>query len=354
LDPYIIVVAAIVGLSLLIFIHELGHFLVAKYVGVGVERFSIGFGPRIAGKAYGETEYRISAIPLGGYVKLVGDNPEDPEALAPNSFSAQPIFARFLIVLAGPVFNIFMAVFIYSIIYMSGVPRVPAIVGDVLPESPAMMAGLAQGDKILSIDGKPVELWHDLKELVSKSAGKELTMVVERADAKITLLVVPELAKDKNIFGEAIQEGRVGIRASDVRIYKAYPPHVSLWKGTVRTVDLTKLTILSVVKLIKGTVPAKTIGGPIMIVQMTGEQAKAGFFSYVSFIALISINLAILNLLPIPILDGGHILFLATELVMGRPLSVKWREVAQQVGLVLIFTLILFAFLNDITRIVAR
>ncbi len=247
-----------------------------------------------------------------------------------------------------------MAIFIYSIIYMSGVPRVPAVVGDVLPESPAMMAGLAQGDRILSIDGQPIELWHDLKEVVSKSAGKELTMVVDRAGVKINLLIVPELAKDKNIFGEAIEEGRVGIRASDARVYKAYPPHVSLWKGTVRTGDLTRLTVLSVIKLIKGTVPAKTIGGPIMIVQMTGEQAKAGFFSYVSFIALISINLAILNLLPIPILDGGHILFLATELVMGRPLSLKWREVAQQVGLVLIFTLILFAFLNDITRIVAR
>jgi regulator of sigma E protease len=237
---------------------------------------------------------------------------------------------------------------------MTGVPRVPAVVGGVLPESPAMMAGLAQGDRILTINGKPVELWHDLKKVVSKSAGEELTVVVDRGGAEIRLLVVPELAKDKNIFGEAIEEGRVGIRASDTRIFKSYPPHISLWKGTVRTADLTSLTILSVVKLIKGTVPAKTIGGPIMIVQMTGEQAKAGFFSYVSFIALISINLAILNLLPIPILDGGHILFLATEAVMGRPLSVKWREVAQQVGLVLIFTLILFAFLNDITRIVTR
>lgn len=353
MDPYIII-AAIVGLSVLIFFHELGHFLVAKYSGVGVERFSIGFGPRIIGKTFGETEYRISAVPLGGYVKLVGDNPEDEMSQAPNSFSAQGIFVRFLIVVAGPAFNILMAIMIYSVIYMVGVPRVPAVVGDVLPESPAMMAGLAQGDRIVSIDGEPVELWHDLKELVSKSAGKELSMVVERGSSKITLLVVPELAEDKNIFGEPVQEGRVGIRASDARVYKSYPPHVSLWKGVVRTADLTQLTIVSVVKLIKGSVPAKTIGGPIMIVQMTGEQAKAGFFSYVSFIALISINLAILNLLPIPILDGGHILFLLTEMVMGRPLSVKWREVAQQVGLVLIFTLILFAFLNDITRIVAR
>lgn len=353
MDPYIIV-AAIIGLSVLIFIHEFGHFIVAKYSGVGVERFSIGFGPRIVGKTYGETEYRISAVPLGGYVKLVGDNPEDIQATAPNSFSNQSLLVRFLIVIAGPAFNVLMAILIYSVIYMTGVPRVPAVVGDVLPESPAMMAGLAQGDRIVSINGKPVELWHDLKEIVSKSAGEELTVVVERADTDIRLLVVPELAKDKNIFGEAIEEGRVGIRASDARVFKSYMPHVALWKGTVRTADLTRLTILSVIKLVKGTVPAKTIGGPIMIVQMTGEQAKAGFFSYVSFIALISVNLAILNLLPIPILDGGHILFLATEAVMGRPLSVKWREVAQQVGLVLIFTLILFAFLNDITRIVTR
>lgn len=353
MDPYIII-AAIIGLSLLIFIHEFGHFVVAKYAGVGVERFSIGFGPRIIGKTYRETEYRISAVPLGGYVKLVGDNPDDPDSKEPNSFTAQSIWKRFLIVCAGPAFNVFMAVFIYSLIYMVGVPRIPAVVGDVLPESPAMMAGLAQGDRILTINGQSVELWQDLKKLVAKSAGQELTLLVERGSKQIKLIVVPEMAKDKNIFGESIQEGRVGIRASDARVYKAYPPHEALWKGMVRTVDLTSLTVLSVVKLVTGTVPAKSIGGPIMIVQMTGEQARAGFFSYVSFIALISINLAILNLLPIPILDGGHILFLATELVMGRPLSVKWREIAQQVGLVLIFTLILFAFLNDITRIVTR
>lgn len=353
MDPYIIV-AAIIGLSLLIFIHEFGHFIVAKYAGVGVERFSIGFGPRLIGKTYGETEYRISAVPLGGYVKLVGDNPDDPDSKEPNSFAAQSIWTRFLIVCAGPAFNVFMAVFIYSLIYIVGVPRIPAVVGDVLPESPAMMAGLAQGDRILTINGQTVELWQDLKKLVAESAGQELTLVVERGSKQITLIVVPEMTQDKNIFGESIQEGRVGIRASDVRIYKAYPPHEALWKGMLRTIDLTSLTVLSVVKLITGTVPAKSIGGPIMIVQMTGEQARAGFFSYVSFIALISINLAILNLLPIPILDGGHILFLATELVMGRPLSVKWREIAQQVGLVLIFTLILFAFLNDITRIVTR
>jgi regulator of sigma E protease len=247
-----------------------------------------------------------------------------------------------------------MAVLIYSAIYMTGVPRVPAVVGDVLPESPAMMAGLAQGDRILEIDGKPVELWHDLKRIVSKSAGRELTFVVERGERKINLIVVPRLMADRNIFGEQIREGRIGIKASDIRIYKSYPPHVATWKGIQRTVDITRLTVLSVIKLIQGTVPAKSIGGPIMIVQMTGEQARASFFSYVSFIALLSVNLAILNLLPIPILDGGHIFFLSIEAIMGKPISVRWREVAQQVGLVLIISLMIFALLNDLTRIVAR
>ncbi|MFQ6672390.1 MAG: RIP metalloprotease RseP [Candidatus Tectimicrobiota bacterium] len=353
MDPYIII-AAIVGLGLLIFVHELGHFLVAKYTGVGVERFSIGFGPRLLGRTYGETEYRLSAIPLGGYVKLIGEDPGDASALVPNSYAAQSVGVRLAIVGAGPAFNVLMAVLIYALIYMIGVPRIPAVVGEVLPDTPAMRAGLAQGDTILSINGRPIKLWHDLKKVVVKSAGQKLTVVVERGGRHVTLLVIPELAQDKNIFGEAIQEGRLGIRASDDRVYKSYPPHVALWKGTVRTVDLTRLTILAVVKLIQGTVPAKSIGGPIMILQMAGEQARVGFFSYVSFIALLSINLAILNLLPIPILDGGHIFFLLAEAVMRRPVSLKWRETAQQVGLVLIISLMLFAILNDLTRIVTR
>jgi regulator of sigma E protease len=353
MDPYILI-AAVIGLGLLIFVHELGHFLVAKYSGVGVERFSIGFGPRILGRTYRETEYRLSAIPLGGYVKLVGETPEDNESVAPNSFSAQSVWVRLAIVAAGPAFNVLMAILIYSTIYMVGVPRIPAIVGEVLPDTPAMRAGFEAGDKIISINSQPVELWHELKRVVSKSAGKELKTVVVRDGRNLSLLIVPELAQDKNIFGEAIQEGRMGIRASDARVYKSYMPHVALWKGTVRTADLTRLTVLSVIKLIQGTVPAKSIGGPIMIVQMTGEQAKGGFFSYLSFIALLSINLAILNLLPIPILDGGHIFFLTAEVVTGRPMSLRWREAAQQVGLVLIISLMLFAILNDLSRIVTR
>lgn len=353
MDPYILI-AAVVGLGLLIFVHELGHFLVAKYYGVGVERFSIGFGPRVLGRTYGETEYRLSAIPLGGYVKLVGETPEDTETAAPNSFTAQSVWVRLAIVVAGPGFNVLMAILIYSTIYMIGVPRIPAIVGEVLPDTPAMRAGFAAGDTIISINGQPIELWHELKRVVAKSAGKELKAVVVRDGRRLTLLIVPELTRDKNIFGESIQEGRMGIRASDARVYKSYWPHVALWKGTVRTADLTRLTILSVIKLIQGTVPAKSIGGPIMIVQMTGEQAKGGFFSYLSFIALLSINLAILNLLPIPILDGGHIFFLTAEAVTGRPMSVRWREAAQQVGLVLIISLMLFAILNDLSRIVTR
>ncbi len=217
-----------------------------------------------------------------------------------------------------------------------------------------MQAGLAEGDKILRINDHPIEFWQDLKSVVTKSAGQELALLIDREGRRINLQVVPKLTKDKNIFGEPIQEGRLGIRAPDIRVYNSYPPQVAVWKGSVRTYDLTKLTILAVIKLIQGTIPAKSIGGPIMIIQMTGEQAKVGLFSYVSFLALLSINLGILNLLPIPILDGGHILFLSLEAVMARPLSIRWREIAQQVGLVLIITLMLFALLNDITRIIGR
>ena len=349
------IIAAVAGLGVLIFVHELGHFLVAKYTGVGVERFSIGFGPRIIGRTYGETEYRLSVIPLGGYVKLSGENPDDESTgSVPNSFAAKSVWVRLAIIAAGPSFNFLMAIIIYSAIYIVGVPRIPAVVGNVSPESPAMQAGLVEGDKIVRINGRPIEFWLDMKRVVTKNAGRDLVLLIEREGRRINLHVVPKLTKDKNIFGEPIQEGRLGIRAPNTRVYKSYPPHVALWKGTVRTYELTKLTVLAVIKLIQGTIPAKSIGGPIMIIQMTGEQAKVGLFSYISFLALLSINLGILNLLPIPILDGGHIVFLSLEAVMARPLSIRWREIAQQVGLVLIITLMLFALLNDITRIIGR
>ena len=349
------IIAAVAGLGVLIFVHELGHFLVAKYTGVGVERFSIGFGPRIIGRTYGETEYRLSVIPLGGYVKLSGENPDDESTgSVPNSFAAKSVWVRLAIIAAGPSFNFLMAIIIYSAIYIVGVPRIPAVVGNVSSESPAMQAGLVEGDKIVRINGRPIEFWLDMKRVVTKNAGRDLVLLIEREGRRINLHVVPKLTKDKNIFGEPIQEGRLGIRAPNTRVYKSYPPHVALWKGTVRTAELTKLTVLAVIKLIQGTIPAKSIGGPIMIIQMTGQQAKVGLFSYVSFLALLSINLGILNLLPIPILDGGHIVFLSLEAVMARPLSIKWREIAQQVGLVLIITLMLFALLNDITRIIGR
>ena len=349
------IIAAVAGLGVLIFVHELGHFLVAKYTGVGVERFSIGFGPRIIGRTYGETEYRLSVIPLGGYVKLSGENPDDESTgSVPNSFAAKSVWVRLAIIAAGPSFNFLMAIIIYSAIYIVGVPRTPAVVGNVSPESPAMQAGLVEGDKIVRINGRPIEFWLDMKRVVTKNAGRDLVLLIEREGRRINLHVVPKLTKDKNIFGEPIQEGRLGIRAPNTRVYKSYPPHVALWKGTVRTYELTKLTVLAVIKLIQGTIPAKSIGGPIMIIQMTGEQAKVGLFSYISFLALLSINLGILNLLPIPILDGGHIVFLSLEAVMARPLSIRWREIAQQVGLALIITLMLFALLNDITRIIGR
>lgn len=349
------IIAAVAGLGVLIFVHELGHFLVAKYTGVGVERFSIGFGPRIIGRTYGETEYRLSVIPLGGYVKLSGENPDDESTgSVPNSFAAKSVWVRLAIIAAGPSFNFLMAIIIYSAIYIVGVPRIPAVVGNVSPESPAMQAGLVEGDKIVRINGRPIEFWLDMKRVVTKNAGRDLVLLIEREGRRINLHVVPKLTKDKNIFGEPIQEGRLGIRAPNTRVYKSYPPHVALWKGTVRTYELTKLTVLAVIKLIQGTIPAKSIGGPIMIIQMTGEQAKVGLFSYISFLALLSINLGILNLLPIPILDGGHIVFLSLEAVMARPLSIRWREIAQQVGLALIITLMLFALLNDINRIIGR
>jgi regulator of sigma E protease len=344
----------IIVLGVLIFFHELGHFLVARMLGVGVERFSLGFGPKLVGKKIGITEYQISAIPLGGYVKMVGESPDselDPSDI-PISFTHKHVFKRILIVAAGPLFNILLAMIIFfSIFQISGLLILKPGIGDVNEGSPAYMAGLKKDDLVVSIDGVDISSWEDMANAIMASKGKTLAISVLRGDTILTKNVTPEVKKFKNIFNEDVDRYVIGITASgeifkkDLNFFQAFSESIN------QTYQITSLTIKGVVKLFQGTVSPKTLGGPIMIAQMAGQQAKEGVVNLIFFIALISINLAILNFLPIPVLDGGHLLFFFIEAIKGSPVSVKVREISQQAGIFVLILLMIYVFYNDIARV---
>jgi len=344
----------IIVLGVLIFFHELGHFLVARVLGVGVERFSLGFGPKLVGKKIGITEYQISAIPLGGYVKMVGESPDselDPSDI-PISFTHKHVFKRILIVAAGPLFNILLALIIFfGIFQISGLLILKPGIGDVNEGSPAYMAGLKKDDLVVSIDGVEISSWEDMANAIMASKGKTLALSVLRGDTILTKNVTPEVKKFKNIFNEDVDRYVIGITASgeifkkDLNFFQAFSESIN------QTYQITALTIKGVVKLFQGTVSPKTLGGPIMIAQVAGQQAKEGVVNLIFFIALISINLAILNFLPIPVLDGGHLLFFFIEAIKGSPISVTVREISQQAGIFVLILLMIYVFYNDIARV---
>ena len=246
---------------------------------------------------------------------------------------------------------VWMTALIFSLVNCFGVPLLTSEVGGVMKGYPADMAGMKTGDKIAAINGRKIEFWEDLSQAIEKSKGRELNLGVMRGKDHLNISVTPQTTLVKDIFGQERRTFKIGIESSGSYITVRYNPLVGSFKGLVQTYEISKLTILSIVKLIERVIPAKTIGGPILIVQMAGKMAKAGYLVFFHFMAVLSINLGILNLLPIPILDGGHLFFLSIEAIKGKPLSVKKMEIAQQVGLFLLILLMIFAFYNDIARI---
>ncbi|MFH1624292.1 MAG: RIP metalloprotease RseP [Pseudomonadota bacterium] len=355
------IVAAIVLLGVLIFIHELGHFIIAKISGVGVLKFSLGFGPKILSKKIGETEYLLSAVPLGGYVKMVGEEPGEEESdqelseedLA-KSFSHKSLLKRTGIVIAGPLSNIVFAAIVLSVIYMRGVPILTTEIGDIAKGAPAYEAGMLKGDEIIAIDGEKVSRWEELTKTIQGSKGEELLIKVKRDDRYYEARIKAKLSVHKNLFGEEIETYKIGVSPSGKFITEKYNPFTAVLKGFQQTWWWIKLTGVTIVKLIQRTVPVNTLGGPILIIQMAGQQAQAGLNNYLLFMAIISINLGIINLFPIPILDGGHLFFFLLEAIMGKPISIKKREAAHQVGLFIIILLIAFVFYNDLNRIFTK
>lgn len=419
-------------LGLLVFVHEFGHFLLAKRAGVRVEVFSFGFGPRLLGYKRGETDYRVSAIPLGGYVKMRGEDPRDEEAGAEDSFARKSVRARIKIVVAGPLMNLLLPFLLMPLVYLVGIhqpayldqrpivgwvneespakkagfqrgdeirsiqgdpvetwekakilfasnpnrplavkvlregssveievtpesagssggytglsPEMPAVVGSVSPGSPAEEAGLQAGDRIVSINGEPVVHWTQMAEIIRAHPEEPLLFEILRAEQTLSITIRPKRDPDTNT-------GLVGIVQREETVFKRYDFWSSVKNGFRDIYQSFLLTFYVLGKLLTGGLSIKTLGGPILIAKMTGDAARVGISSLISFVAFLSLQLGILNLLPIPVLDGGHVLFLCLETLMRRPLNVKIREAAQQVGFVLLLLLILVISYNDILRV---
>jgi regulator of sigma E protease len=351
----------VVVLGIMIFFHELGHFLVAKYFGVKVLKFALGFGPAVVSKAVGETEYSIRYIPLGGFVKMLGEDIEDEDAAVQartpeeeaRAFDKQHPLKRMAIVVAGPVFNVVLALLMFCGIYVvSGKDIMLPEIGQVTDDSPAQRAGFIKGDIVASINGIEIQSWTELKDIVRDKTGMPLSVVVKRDGKYMELTVVPEETTIKNEFGEDVKSSLIGIVASGNQGKIELAPGDAIIEGFRETYRWIELTILVVVKLFQGVVSIKTLGGPILIGQMTGELAQQSLGYLIPFMAIISINLGILNLFPIPILDGGLLVFLMLELVIGKPLSIKKRELAQKVGLFLLILLMVIVFYNDVSRLI--
>ena len=339
------IVAAVIGLGVLIVFHEFGHFLFAKMFGVGVITFSVGFGPKLLVKKKGETEYALSAFPLGGYVKMVGEDPDEEvqQADIEKSFAHKKLWQRMAIVAAGLAVFLLMIVFVFY-----GVPVLSTQVGGVEAGSPADRGGIKKGDRIVAVDGQPVAEWEELSKRIKESQGRPLSLRIRRDSEDVAVTVQPTKRESRTIFGEKKDEWMIGI-GSHVSIEKGNPG-LAIVKAVQQTYDYAKLTLVALFKMISGEVSPRNLGGPILIAQMAGQQAQEGLGSFLGFVAILSINLGVLNLLPIPVLDGGHLLFFIVEALIGRPVAVRHREVAQQVGIFLLMLLMIYAFYNDIAR----
>jgi regulator of sigma E protease len=354
-------------LTVVVFFHELGHFLMARLCGIKVLVFSIGFGPEIAGfnDRYG-TRWKISAVPLGGYVKFFGDDnaasvPDQAAARAmtdaerKDSFMFQPVGSRAAVVAAGPIANFVLAIAIFAAIFMTvGKQTTSARVDTVQPASAAEVAGFKPGDLVTAINGEKIESFSDMQRIVSISAGETLSIDVDRGGAPITLKATPQLKELKDNFGNVHRLGVLGISRSmspgDIKTEKAGPLRAVVM-GAQETWFVVDRTLAYISGVFVGREAADQLGGPIRIAQVSGQVATAGFTALIHLTAVLSVSIGLLNLFPIPLLDGGHLLFYAIETIRGRPLSERAQEVGFRIGLAIVVMLMIFATFNDILRL---
>lgn len=349
-----------VVLGIVVFVHEYGHYWVARRCGVTVETFSIGFGPEIFGwTAKSGTRWKVSLLPLGGYVKMYGDadatsaggSAADDPATGKVSFHGRPVKARAAIVAAGPVFNFIYAIVALAALYMIwGQQTTPAVIGNVLENSPAAAAGLEPGDRVTGVDGRPVARFEDLQTAVVAGNGKPVTLAVDRDGRVISMSLTPEMVSVDDRFGNTHQMPRIGISASGTEWVRQGP--VEAVTGAVReTVSIVAMTFGAVGEMIAGTRGTEELAGVIGIAQMSGEVVRMSVATVIWFTAMLSINLGLINLLPVPLLDGGHLAFYAAEAARGRPLSQRAQEYGFRFGLVLVLTLMIVATWNDLVRL---
>ncbi|HET6519900.1 MAG TPA: RIP metalloprotease RseP [Geminicoccaceae bacterium] len=352
------VVPFLVILTVVVFVHELGHYLVARWNGVRVEVFSIGFGRELFGFTdRAGTRWKFSALPLGGYVKMLGDADASSATIdltkraEPEAFPAKSVGQRMAIVAAGPMGNFVFAVVVLAILFSTvGRPFTPAEVGEVTPGSPAAVAGLEPGDRILAVDGRPIASFEELQELVRFSPGEPLALTVSRDGVERRVEVVPELTTMTDRFGNEHRIGLIGVSRSGVEFRQSNPAY-AVFEAGVETVKLIGGTLHALGQMIVGSRTTEELGGPLRIAQMSGTIAQDGFVPLVWFTAVLSINLGLINLFPIPMLDGGHLVLFTIEAVRGRPLTERSQEVAFRFGLALVLTLMVFATWNDLVQL---
>ena len=344
---------ALVALSVMIFIHELGHYLAAKFFCVKVERFSIGFGPVLAKKMCCGNEWAISALPLGGYVQMKGQDDTDPGKLSsdPDSYSAKKPWQRIVILLAGPFANFFLAYMLYLFIALWGYQAYAPQIGKVLPHSPAAQAGLRSGDRILAVDGHSVATWNQMSDYLQHHPHA-FDLLIKRGEKRLHITVAPKLTATKNIFGEKIKRPMIGI-APDFKA--TVTVHHTLLSATTyawqKTVDAAKFIVVGIEKMIEGIVSPKEIGGVITIVDVTAKASQIGLAPFLALCALISVNLGILNLLPIPALDGGHIMINLYEMITRKSPTPQMLYRITYVGWIFIIGLLGLGLYNDINRL---
>ncbi len=334
----------IIAFSLLVVFHEFGHYIIAKLLKVKVEKFAIGFGPEWFGFKGKETHYSVNLFPLGGYVRMLGDEAGDPNAKAPRSYLAQKWYKRAAIVAFGPVMNFVLAILLFTIIFMVGV-SVPDTsttrIGYVYENTPAFKAGIKEGDIVTKVNNQEIKGWEELTKIIQPNYGKELRLEVLRDKKPLILRLIPEYDKERKV-------GILGIRSSQ-KLERDNPLNAFI-KGCAETYSWTVITLKAIWWMVSGQI-APEVSGPVGIAQMISVGVKAGFASLVAFIAVLSINLGVFNLFPIPILDGGHILFLVIEAIKGKPVNAEKVKIAQTIGLALLLLIFLFATYKDIVRL---
>lgn len=350
------ITAFIILLGVLILVHEMGHYLAAKKKGVGVKSFSIGFGPKIISWKHGDTEWKISLVPLGGYVRLVGEmgNLEIADEEKAFAFQEKTPKDKIFIAMAGPVGNVLFAWVLLTIILTFGYPRTASEVGSMISDGPAAKAGILAGDRITAVNGSTVVDWQEMTEkVVAAPAGKSLKLTIEREGTAKTVSVIPVSALGMNKYGEMVRVSKIGAAPSGRNILVRKPFYAAPLFAATLSWEVVSTTVVVVAKLIAGSASSEVLGGPIQIARMTGAtvQQEGGLLLYLVLMAVLSLNLGVMNLLPIPILDGGHIVFALYEKWAGKPVSKKSFQWATQIGAGLIVAMTVFVFYNDLCRI---